>query len=776
MKTDKLRRLTAASLVLAFTLPQAAQAAAPTVETDESVYINMDYYGAPTNTRIVKGVSLNGHTEFTDFGSYADVYNMSTYDEPVIKDNSVYWKLSDTSKQRFYYECIPTDKVNIQMPWNFDVSYKLNGVSVKAEDCAGANGLVEITIHAVPNSYASDYYKNNMMLVCATGIDMSKALSIDAPGAQIQSFGTYKLVMFMGLPGEENTFTVRIGSNDFESMGLIMFMTPATTSALDIMSSMRDIKDRLENSGDNLYTGVSSMLSTMQAVQGSLSSMSSGISGIDQVRKQLIKDRGTLDPRTDAALNALDELTGKSDSLIPELNSAKETLTALNATTSSILTTLEESGKDIPEYQKLLNDVKTSLGNLEDLFDDLDDETDNSSWTIARIRSASEDLQKELGALQDDFEKLSKNLKTLPDDLDKQVTTELTNYVKKMASTASSTVTETVRQQAYEKAMEQFQPAIDAGQMTEEDAKAKANKIADAAASSSDASAAASSAASQAQASAYNNAQALAALMTGIKSGSSAVTSDMQSMTKQLKSLTEKMSGLLDATNSLLKDLEDIADVFDEYKGLPQDFTQEGKKLTELANGSLDRVNKMLADIPALRESLDSLTKTATSSIDKTTDLMNSTKKALSTSYDLVNTANSVLRSVRSQADASTQATIDSLLDTLGKLSGSTASGQMQTATDSIHSAVKDAETDLEDDTNVLNIDTSADLESVTSSMNPSPSSLQFILRTEEISVDDDDDDGTSDQDAADEGVFARICNIFKKLFTAITGVFASDD
>ena len=505
MKRNKLRRVTATALLLSFALPQCAQAAAPTVETDETVYINMDYYGAPTNTRIVKGVNLNGHTEFTDFGDYKDVYNMSTFDEPTLKEGSVYWKL-DTDKNRFYYECIPNDTVNIQMPWNFDVSYKLNGVPVEADQCAGASGTIQMDIHAVPNTYASDYYKNNMMLVCATGIDMSKALSIDAPGAQIQSFGTYKLVMFMGLPGEENTFTVRIGSNDFESMGLIMFMTPATTSALDIMSSMRDIKDRLENSGDNLYTGVSSMLSTMQAVQSSLSSMSSGISGIDQVRKQLIKDRGTLDPRTDAALNALDELTGKSDSLIPELNSAKETLTSLNATTSSILTTLEESGKDIPEYQKLLNDVKTSLGNLEDLFDDLDDETDNSSWTIARIRSASEDLQKELGALQDDFEKLSKNLKTLPDDLDKQVTTELTNYVKKMASTASSTVTETVRQQAYEKAMEQFQPAIDAGQMTEEDAKAKANKIADAAASSSDASAAASSAASQAQASAYNNA------------------------------------------------------------------------------------------------------------------------------------------------------------------------------------------------------------------------------------------------------------------------------
>lgn len=768
MKRNKLRRVTATALLLSFALPQCAYAAAPTVETDEAVYINMDYYGVPTNTRIVKGVNLNGHTEFTDFGDYKDVYNMSTFDEPVLKDGSVYWKL-DTDKQRFYYECIPNDTVNIQMPWNFDVSYKLNGVPVEADKCAGASGTIQMDIHAVPNDYASEYYKNNMMLVCATGIDMSKALSIDAPGAQIQSFGTYKLVMFMGLPGEENTFTVRIGSNDFESMGLIMFMTPATTSALDIMSSMRDIKDRLENSGDNLYTGVSSMLSTMQAVQGSLSSMSKGISGIDEVRKQLIRDRGTIDPRTDAALAALNELTGQSDSLIPELNTTKDTLTSLNATTSSILTTLEESGADVTEYQKLLEQVKTSLGNLEDLFDDLDDETSNGSWNISQVRSASEDLQKELNALTDDLESLSHSLEHL--DLETPVSTELANYVKKMASTASSTVLDTAYSKGYAAGK---QAAIDAGTTDEAEIEAAAQQAGEAAKAS--AASQASSAASQAQASAYNNAQALAALMTGIKNGSKDVTNSTQSMTSQSVKVVKQLTDLLDSTNSLLKDLEDIADVFDDYKGLPQDFTQEGKKLTELANGSLDRVNKMLADIPALRESLDTMTTTANSAIDKTTSLITSTKKALSTSYDLVNTANSVLRSVRSQADASTQATIDSLLDTLGKLSGSTASGQMQTATNSIHSAVKDAETDLEDDTNVLNIDTSAELQSVTSNMNPAPSSLQFILRTKEISVDDDKDSGVSDQDAADEGVFARICNVFKKLFTAITSVFASED
>lgn len=712
MKTNKLRRLTAASLVLAFTLPQAAQAAEPTVETDESVYINMDYYGAPTNTRIVKGVSLNGHTEFTDFGSYADVYNMSTYDEPVIKDNSVYWKLSDTSKQRFYYECIPTDKVNIQMPWNFDVSYKLNGVSVKAEDCAGANGLVEITIHAVPNSYASDYYKNNMMLVCGTGIDMSKALSIDAPGAQIQSVGTYKLVVFMGMPGEESTFTVRIGSNNFENMGMFMFMTPATLSSLDIISDLKDVKDRLSNSSDSLYSGMSSMLDTMQSMQNGMGTMSSGISGINAVRQQLIKDRGTIDPKTDAALTALEKLTGESDSLIPELTSTKETLTKLNATTNSILNTLEESGADITEYQTLLKNIKTSLGNLENLMDDLDDKTGSEWLYISELQSDISKLKKNLKAIQDDMSNLNDKI----DAITKAVTNAGTNaltYLQNMED--AGVVPSGSTQMAYD-------------------------------------------------------------LLNTFASKGKELTDALKHLNDNLSSTSSSLSGFLDTSDSILDNLDDICDILDDYKGLGQDFTAEGKKLTELANTTLGRVNQQLTEIPALTESLNQLTSITSSSIDKGTELIGTTTKTLTASYQLLDTVNSTLRSVRSDADASTQTTLDGLLDVLDKASRSNSSNKLQNATDDIHNAIDDAKTDLEDDTNILNIDSSADLQSVTSSMNPTPSSLQFILRTQEISTDDDDDAVTSDQDAADEGVLARIVNIFKKLASAIYGVFASEE
>ena len=64
----------------------------------------------------------------------------------------------------------------------------------------------------------------------------------------------------------------------------------------------------------------------------------------------------------------------------------------------------------------------------------------------------------------------------------------------------------------------------------------------------------------------------------------------------------------------------------------------------------------------------------------------------------------------------------------------------------------------------------------MTSSENPTPSSLQFILRTQEISVDDSAEVQQDEAATQDIGVFGRIVNIFKALFTAIAGVFTQND
>ena len=78
-------------------------------------------------------------------------------------------------------------------------------------------------------------------------------------------------------------------------------------------------------------------------------------------------------------------------------------------------------------------------------------------------------------------------------------------------------------------------------------------------------------------------------------------------------------------------------------------------------------------------------------------------------------------------------------------------------------------------DTNVLNIDAQAELQSVTSPQNATPASLQFILRTQEITVEDDKDAAIDAQEKENEGVLTRIGNIFKKLFRAVYSVFVSE-
>ena len=57
MKKNNARRAIAVLLAIVCLLTPAAQAAAPTVQTDEAVYINLDYYGQPQQTRCLLDTS-----------------------------------------------------------------------------------------------------------------------------------------------------------------------------------------------------------------------------------------------------------------------------------------------------------------------------------------------------------------------------------------------------------------------------------------------------------------------------------------------------------------------------------------------------------------------------------------------------------------------------------------------------------------------------------------------------------------------------------------------
>ena len=282
----KIIRRGAAATLAAVTLVTSAavpvRAAAPRVQVDETMYVNLDYYGTATQINVVKGCTTNGLTEYTDYGTYAKVVNMTDDTAPEIGDGTVTWKLPEKNS-RFYYQCT-MPKNSVDLPWTFDVSYKLNGVEADASKLAGASGLVEVNVKATPNEKAKAYYKNNMVLTVLVPVDMEKCYSVDAPGAQVQSVGSYQAAMFAALPGEDGDFTVRVGTDNYENIGVIMMMVPGTLDELNRIKDLKEAKDTWREDGNKMYDSMNALLKTMESMKSDVSGVKGGLANLDQAR------------------------------------------------------------------------------------------------------------------------------------------------------------------------------------------------------------------------------------------------------------------------------------------------------------------------------------------------------------------------------------------------------------------------------------------------------------------------------------------------------------
>ncbi len=692
MKRNLKMKHSTAGLLAAACLLQAipaAQAAPPAVETDEAVYVNLDYYGALQDMRIVKGVSLNGQNTFTDYGDYAEVLNMTSYDTPTVADGQVTWDLQNPDEGRFYYECIPSQAETMQLPWTFDVTYRLNGVQVTAEECAGAQGTVEITVQATPNADADEYYRNNMALMVTQGIDMSKNLSIDAPGAQVQSLGTYKTVLFMGLPGEECTFVTRIGSNDFDYAGTYMMMAPATGSQMDRIADLREAKDKLEDASDDLHQGMDSMLNTVQSMKSGIAGVQSGVSGLDAARQQVQAADAQNDANMDQALTDLQTMIDQMDASLPEMENSIQTMTDANNTMDSILDKLIESQSDLEAYKEDLQKLHENLTEMIEMCDDLAQMTyDNGDYdyVMKNVQGALSSMVSSSTALADSLSDLHGNLEQLAYD------------------TASGTYS--------------------GDSMT-----------------------------------------AFLIIMQRMPSG---LFSHLEDMMDAVALLSSSAKSTLTLVDSYVDTIEDHADDLSATLGTLN-------KLVAQAESTIDVVDSVMDDLPAMQETMNTGTQDITSMLQKSMDLLTSTKQTMVSTNKTIVELRQTLLSVRQQANDSTKQTVDGLLDVLQKALDSSASHDMQRASDTIYDTTNDEFDSLEDDTNVLNIDNSLQLQSFTSKENPAPSSLQFVVRTAEISPESVEKQIAAEPTTEDIGVWARIVNIFKKIASAVQSVFAED-
>jgi len=375
-------------LTLAIMLPYSkVYAAAPVVTTDEAVYINLDYYGSIADVSVVKSCSLNGVTQFQDYGTYESVTNMSGYDQPIMAADGVQWNLGPKKNMdRFYYNCKVKNDA-IVLPWNIDVSYKLNGVPSKAETLAGAAGLVEINIRVKPNDQAKDYYKNNMLLQVASYIDTENTYSLEAPGSQLQSIGTYKAVVFAALPGEEDTFTMRIGTNSFETKGITMMMIPGTLKQMEEIKNLKEAKDTIHDSAQAIYVSMDDIMNTMESMNEGLNDLKTGSVGTEDARSTFSAGKDQMYKYGDNALEDIAAVNGQLEKLIPYFKTGQNMTRDLNKEIGSIVDTMEQLQDPLADASSSLETTEEDLEALQNMLNTLNGQIETTLTNLGDVAS-----------------------------------------------------------------------------------------------------------------------------------------------------------------------------------------------------------------------------------------------------------------------------------------------------------------------------------------------------------------------------------------------------
>ena len=390
-KIKWIRRATAAALIfnsMALTVmpPLQVLAAAPSVHVDETLYLNLDHYGAISDANVVKGIEFNKQETYTDYGTYTEVVCLGNDEDPKSENGEVVLKAPENGGRLFFQGTL--DNSAVQSPWSFDLGYKLNGRAVEAKDLAGASGLVEIDIDATANKQVSEYMRNNFMLLIAVPVDLSKCYSVDAPDSQTSSIGDMTVVIYECLPGKDGHFEVRIGTDSFETVGVMMIMSPGTVSDLKYLKDLKELKDKFR-------TNTNAMMDDMEALMDNVTDVSDQLSLTNQMLAELRAGKATVDA-------SREEIFDKNDTAIQDLWDLSENLAPLSGSLNTAKTMVYEVNKTLNDTDQDLLDTMSKMKTLSSRLKEFGSDLNGvNRWTTLDLmeeikRAGLEDAMKEI--------------------------------------------------------------------------------------------------------------------------------------------------------------------------------------------------------------------------------------------------------------------------------------------------------------------------------------------------------------------------------------------
>lgn len=681
---------------------------------DEAYYATTDYYGNLTEGSVVKSYALNGADAITDYGVYDQVDNLTDGTEPVSTDGETRFVFNaDTAPDRFYFEGKTAQPFD-DLPWTVSLSYTLNGVPTAAEDLAGKMGEVEIHLDIVPNDNASDYAKNNYTLEAMAMFNQDDILSLQAEGAQVQLIGNLRVVLFLALPGEEEHFVIRVGSNNFTFDGMTLLMVPATLAQLDEIASLRERKNELEQDYNKLSGSLDTLLDSLNGMSGSLNETAQGLDELNQARGTLSAGKGQVYADADAALADLAAVAKAMEPAADHAASAQENLTSLK--------------KNLTSLNSALQNINDNLDDAYTLLDELSGDCTNAQQVAAKLATALNNIDNELPAAET---ALKNGAALVTADLPNQeiaVTDSVTLTVKQIQTILAAMTTlytNYVQSAGTSEGFETFASQQLASSGLDSDTIALYLGL-------------------------WEQRDALSAQLTAAQSIPAGLTA--------ASSILDEIGALhTTQTDKLITSLLAHA----------QDGISLGRDL-------LSETQAVLTQINTLQKSLSDYEPELQATLNDTETLLTSLTDGLKDLHTFLSGAEALLKTSGTQLDSGAQKTLTGLADTLRKTANSlSTTGNVKSAKNSIDSIIQDTWDEYTGETNnLLNMDSTAEAVSLTSAQNPAPQSIQVLIRTQEIKTADVEESTEEESSSQSTTFWQRVETMFRDFGRAFARLF----
>lgn len=254
---------------------------------------------------------------------------------------------------------------------------------------------------------------------------------------------------------------------------------------------------------------------------------------------------------------------------------------------------------------------------------------------------------------------------------------------------------------------------------------------------------------------------------------------DLSDTLELLRDLLQSLDDHKGTGKDLLAHLDDSGNLLGRIADSGEALLGNVDSLMSIVNAHHPNVKQAITDVEATSKALQTTLNTTSAALRQAKDVLSAAGPSLDTGTEkTLNGLSSAVDAVRASGadlDAGTRATLAGIAAALRQsTTGLGQSGSIRTAKSNIHDLIEDQWDQHSGGVDgLLNMDAEATPVSMTSPQNPAPQSVQYVMRTQEIKVEEPKAELVQPEEPEERSFWQRVGDMFVDLWNGFIGLFS---